>query len=184
LFTSGEREFVHLRALEEARVTRINDLHLLEHLTDDDLDMLVVDLHALEPVHFLNLVQEVFLSPVDAVDTENVVRVDRAFRQTFARMNLIAVENKQMLAVRNHVLAGEVILAADDNPALTADESADLDDTVNFGDDRRVFRLPGLKEFCDARQTARDVAGLEPLGLNHRERFSGTELVAVLDDNS
>ena len=42
-------------------VARIGDLHLAQHLADDDLDVLVVDLHALHAVDLLHLVDQVLL---------------------------------------------------------------------------------------------------------------------------
>ena len=38
------------------RVARIVDLHAAQHLPHDHLDVLVVDLHALQPVDVLHLV--------------------------------------------------------------------------------------------------------------------------------
>ena len=49
------------------RVARVLDAHLTEHLPDDDLDVLVVDLHALRPVHVLHLRHEVGLGLGGAV---------------------------------------------------------------------------------------------------------------------
>src|SRR3546814_15812605 len=46
---------VHLLADQQRGVPRFGDLDLLQHLANDHLDVLVVDLHALEPVDFLNL---------------------------------------------------------------------------------------------------------------------------------
>jgi hypothetical protein len=54
-----ELDPVHLLPDQEGRVARVENLHLLQHLADDDLDVLVVDLHALEPVDVLDLVDEV-----------------------------------------------------------------------------------------------------------------------------
>ena len=42
------------------------DLHLAEHLGDDDLDVLVVDVDALGAVHGLHLADQVVLHRLDA----------------------------------------------------------------------------------------------------------------------
>ena len=42
-------------------VAGLGDLHLAQHLADDDLDVLVVDFHALEAVNFLHFVDQVLL---------------------------------------------------------------------------------------------------------------------------
>jgi len=41
---------IHLFSLEEGGIAHFFHADLLEHLADDHLDMLVVDLHALQPV--------------------------------------------------------------------------------------------------------------------------------------
>ncbi len=56
-----ELQLVHVVPFEELRVARIDDAHLLHHLADDDLDVLVVDLHALDAVDFLDFVHQVLL---------------------------------------------------------------------------------------------------------------------------
>ena len=56
-----EVEFVDLIAPEQRGVAWIGDFHFTQHLTNDDLDMFVVNLDALEPVNFLHFVDEVFL---------------------------------------------------------------------------------------------------------------------------
>ena len=47
-------------------VARIEDLHLLQHLADDHFDVLVVDLHALQPVDVLDFVHQVVRQRLDA----------------------------------------------------------------------------------------------------------------------
>ena len=50
----GNVNRVHLLVVEEIGVARIGDLDLADHLPDDDLDVLVVDLHPLQAVDFLD----------------------------------------------------------------------------------------------------------------------------------
>ena len=50
---------IKLFALDQGRVAAVFDLHFLEHLTDDDLDVLVVDLHALQSIDLLNFLDEI-----------------------------------------------------------------------------------------------------------------------------
>ena len=85
LIDFGKGEFVDLGALEEIGIAGIDYLNLLEHLADDDLDMLVVDLHALQTVNLLNFVQQVLLDTVDTVDAQDIVRIDSTLGQTLAR---------------------------------------------------------------------------------------------------
>ena len=54
-------------------VSRIVDLHLAQHLGDDQLDVLVVNRHALGAIDLLHLVDEVALDGVPALDSENLL---------------------------------------------------------------------------------------------------------------
>ena len=71
----GELPGVSLLTRQERRVTRLRHGDPAEHLADDDLDVLVVDRHALLPVHLLHLVAEVLLGGPDAVDVQDLLRV-------------------------------------------------------------------------------------------------------------
>ena len=70
------------------------------HLPDDQLDVLVVDRHALVAVHLLDLAHEVLLGLADAPDLEQFLRVTRRLLLTddrIARPDLLAVGNREPL---------------------------------------------------------------------------------------
>jgi hypothetical protein len=54
-----EAEAIDLLLDEELRIAHVLDLHPAHHLPDDHLDVLVVDVHALQPVDLLDLVDEI-----------------------------------------------------------------------------------------------------------------------------
>ena len=95
-------------------VARLVDPDLLEHLADDDLDVLVVDRDALAPVDPLDLPDEVALDGVLAPGVEVLLRVDRAVGDRVAGADLLAVVDQQLRAVRDRVLALHDVLGADD----------------------------------------------------------------------
>ena len=66
---------VDLLADQQGGVAALGDLDLLKHLADDHLDVLVVDLHALEPVDLLDLADEIFGQRFDAQNLEDIVRI-------------------------------------------------------------------------------------------------------------
>ena len=53
---------------------RVGDLDLLQHLARDRLDVLVVDLHALQSIDLLDLVDEILGQLLDAEHAQDVVR--------------------------------------------------------------------------------------------------------------
>ena len=63
------------------------DAHLLQHLADDQLDVLVVDLDALRLVDLLHLGDEVQLGRRRALEREQLGRVARALVEGVARLD-------------------------------------------------------------------------------------------------
>ena len=86
------------------------DTHLLEHLPDDQLDVLVVDVDALRLVDLLHLADEVQLGRRRAlarvrVQLEQLRRSDRALRERIAHLDVVALLHEQPGAAREQVLA-------------------------------------------------------------------------------
>ena len=94
-------------------VARLVDAHLAQHLADDDLDVLVVDGHALAAVHALDLLDEVALDRLPAAGLEVLLRVDGAVGDGVAGTDLLAVLDQQLGVVGDGVLALHHVLAAD-----------------------------------------------------------------------
>ena len=80
-----EAEPVHRLFRQELAVADVLHLHPAHHLADDHLQVLVVDVDALQPVNFLNLVHQVLLQFLLAEHVQDVVRVARPVHQRFAR---------------------------------------------------------------------------------------------------
>ena len=99
-----ELEPVDLIAPEERGVARIGDLHLAQHLADDDLDVLVVNLDALEAVNFLHFVDQVLLQVLRSADLEDFVRNDRTFGELLALLHEVALEDDDVLGQRDEML--------------------------------------------------------------------------------
>ena len=79
-FSSLRVGLVHLLAIdllagEQRGVAAVGDLDLLQHLANDHLDVLVVDLHALQSIDLLDLAHEIFGERLDAEHLEDVVRI-------------------------------------------------------------------------------------------------------------
>src|SRR3977135_2025775 len=68
-----ELDLVDLFAGDHVGFALVGDLHLLQHLTDNHLDVLVVDEHALQPVDLLDFVDQIGSEFLDALDRQNVV---------------------------------------------------------------------------------------------------------------
>ena len=66
-----------LLAQDVAAVARVGDLHAAQHLANDHLDVLVVDLHTLQTVDVLNLIDDVARKFLDAEQAQDVLRIGR-----------------------------------------------------------------------------------------------------------
>ena len=99
-----ELDLVDLFARDHVGLALVGDLHLLQHLTDNHLDVLVVDEHALQPVDLLDFVDQIGSEFLDALDRQDVVRCRVAFDDEIALFDDIAVLQMDVLALRNQVL--------------------------------------------------------------------------------
>ena len=95
-----ELELVHLLGVDHVGLADIVELDLLQHLANDHLDVLVVDLHALEPIDLLDLVDEIVRQLLDALDRQDVVRRRIAFDDVIALLDGVAVLQMDVLALR------------------------------------------------------------------------------------
>ena len=75
---------VDLLADEQGGIPALGDLDLLEHLADDHLDMLVVDLHALQSIDFLDLARR-DIPQEPRRRAPRGCRADRGFRRSDCR---------------------------------------------------------------------------------------------------
>ena len=105
LVLAAEAELVDDGAGQEVGVARVVDLHLAQHLREDDLDVLVVDRHALAAVDVLDLAQQVVLQRLLARDAQDVVRDERPVDERLAGAHVVARVDAQVLALRDEVLA-------------------------------------------------------------------------------
>src|SRR5690606_20103483 len=146
-------------------------------------DVLVVDEHALEPVDFLDLVDEVARKLFHALDGQDVVRGRVAVEDILALLDGVAFLQVERLALRDQVLDGlDALLGRlDDDPALVLVVAAEADRAVDLGNDRVILRTTSLEQLGHTRQTAGDVLGLGALERDTREHVAGGHLLAGLD---
>ena len=89
-----------------------------QHLTNDDFDMLVVDLHALQTIDVLNFVNDVAGQRLDTQQTQDVVRIGRAVDDELALVDHLTVVDQHVLVFRDQELEGIAIEVGDDQTLL------------------------------------------------------------------
>src|SRR5688572_316765 len=188
----AERALVHVLRLEEFRLPRIHDAHLLKHLPDDHANVLVVDLHALQAIHLLHLVEQILLHGTWPLDPQNVVRIHRAFRQTVTSPHAIALVHTKVLTRRNLVQLRLLRLVRDgitvrpvarrlhEDLALAALDLTESHRAVDLRNRRRILRPARLEQLGHPRKTTGDVARLVCLTTDLRENGSRADLLTVI----
>ncbi len=167
---------------KEIGITDVFDFDPAHHLARDGLDVLVVDVYALEAIDLLNGVDEIGLCELLAKNGEKVMEVERAVNQGFASLDVVTFLNVDVHATRNGVFfGGFAILALDVNLAHALGDFAVANDAIDFADDGGILGLASLEELDDARETAGDVLGLGGFARNLREHVAGLDIVAVPD---
>ena len=82
----------------------LGDLDLAQHLANDHLDVLVVDLHALQAVDVLDLADQVVRQRLDALQAQDVVRVRLAVGDDLAPLHVLAFEHDEVAPLRDQLL--------------------------------------------------------------------------------
>ena len=178
-----ELGLVHVFTLQQRGVAAVLDLPFLEHLADDDLDVLVVDLHALKSIDVLHLVDHVVCQRLDTHDGKDVMRRGVAVHDVVALLDEVAFLHRDVLALGHHVFhrLHRLVRRVDRDAALVLVVLAEFHVAVDFGDDRVVLGTTGLEQFRHPRQTAGDVLGLGAFARDPRDDVTGLDVRSVLD---
>ena len=110
------------------------------------------------------------------------MRVRRTVHQRLAGADAVAFADRQVLALRDQVLARIADLGNDEHLALALGVLAEVHDAVDLADDCVILRLACFEQLGDARQTAGDVLRLRGLARNLGDHVAGLDVVAVVDD--
>ena len=175
-----EDDFINHLVFEERRVTGIQNHHFLHHLANNHLDVLIVDFHTLQAVHFLNLVHEVLLHGTGALNAQDVGRRDGTIRQRHAGADKVVVLHQNVLRQRHHVLLLDPVFRLDVDFPVTAFHGAVGYYAVDFRYHGGVRRVPGFEKLRYPRQTTGDVAGFAHRARNLGEDVTSRDFLVVL----
>src|SRR5215472_8724310 len=140
----GEAELVDLLFEQERCVADVFHFAPTHHLADDHLDVRVADVDALEPVDFLDFVHQVSLQLFFSEHGQNVVRVERAVHERFARLDALAFLHVNVDATRHRVFLLRAVVGHYVDFALALRDLAELYRAIDFADDRGFVRLAGF----------------------------------------
>ena len=150
---------------EQACIPGLLHPDLAHHLADDDLDMLIVDVHALLTVYLQNLLDEVVMHGGGAADAQHIVGVQSAILELLTLFDDISVLHLQA-RVGHGIGAGIAVIGSNDNvqqAALGGILKANL--TGNLGQCGHLLGLAGLKQLLHSGKALGDVAAGHAAGV-------------------
>ena len=121
--------------------------------------MLVVDVHALHPVHPLDLLDQIILDLLGAADGQHIMGIDRAFGNALAPLDILALFDSQPAAEGNEVRAGIAALLVGDNNVAVLFDLLEGNLAVDLVDDGHMLGLAALEQLLHAGKTLGDVVG-------------------------
>src|SRR5699024_5613100 len=158
------------RAGQELRRARFDDRDAAQHLPHDDLDVLVVDRHALRAVDLLHLVDQVHLDVARTHDAQHLVRVCSALEQLLAHLDVVPVGQHALIllalgtVLRQTLTLGQLVVdhlvaavVGRDGDGVEAVVVLDAHAARLLGDRRLALGHARLEQLLHARQTAGDV---------------------------
>src|SRR5690606_5878522 len=162
---------VHEQARQELGPARVDDRHSLEHLANDDLDVLVVDEHALRAVDLLDLLGQVDLHRPWAKHAQQLVRIDGALGELLADLDVVAVLLAQLHPLGDLVvgdLVAAVVRHDDDLPRPVS--LFDANPAGGLRDRGLALGDPRLEDLLHPGQTLGDVLTGDTTGVERPHR--------------
>ena len=141
--------------------------------------MFVVDIHTLQAVNLLNLVDEVLLQFLLTQNSEDVVRVARTIHQRFTGPDALARLYVDMHASRQGILTLFLVVGYDIDFALALDDLTVADHAVDLRHDGRFLGAPRFEEFDNTRQTTGDVLRLGGFTRNLGDHIAAVNVFPV-----
>ena len=150
--------FVNQRAGNQLGIAAVVDADLAHHLTNDDLDVLIVDIYTLCTVYALYLFDEVILHCQLTADCKNLTRLNRTLGNQLTFFDILTFLNDN-LVVEWYDLGEYLSVFAGDVDGISAlVVKTEVGNTGNVADDCRILRFSCLKQLLDPWKTLCNIA--------------------------
>ena len=140
---------IDLFAAQVPTLTRCRNVHFPEHLANDYLDVLVVDLHALQAIDILNLPDQVISQVLDTLQAQDVMRIRFTVSDDFTPRHLFAFKDVQMSPFRDQLFLAVTTFVCDNQPDFAFRLLAKAHRTGMLRHDRRLLWLSCLEQVSD-----------------------------------
>ena len=169
-------------ALQQCGFPTVGDFPLLQHLAHDHFNMLIVDLHTLQSIHILHLIDHIVGQRLDSHDCKNIMRCRVAINDIIALLNKVAFADRNMFALGDHIFnrLNALVRRLDTNAPLVFVILTKAHIAINFRNDSVIFWTPCLEQFCHPWQTTGDVFGLGTLTRDPRDHITRLDALAVV----
>ena len=141
--------------------------------------MLVIDLHTLEAVNVLYLVDNVLLYGGGTLDGKDVIGSDDTVGEWSSGTHGVVLLHEQLLAQIDKILMGFAVLGRNDDLAVTTLEFAHSDLAIDLRYDCGVRGVAGLEELGNSWETTGDVTSTSYGTWNLNESGTGRYLLSV-----
>ena len=129
----------------------MRDLYLAQHLSNDNLNVLVINGHTLEAVDLLNLIHDVFGQLFHALKAQDVVSTERSIAYDFALFDLLAVEYSDRSPFRNQRFHWVTVQGCNHQAALTLGFFTERNGAGRLGENRWLLRFSRFEQVRNPR---------------------------------
>ncbi|MNM57039.1 hypothetical protein D3C81_682260 [compost metagenome] len=169
-----------LLAFQELGATSTNDGAFTQHLTNDNFDVFIVNLNALQTVNFLHFVGDVAGNRMHTTQTQNVVRRFWAVRNNVTALHNFAFKHVELTPFWNHLFVSVAAVQWRDYQATFAfGLFTERDNPADLSQDCRLFRTTSFEQVRNAWQTTGNILGTAGFLRNTRQGITRTDLNAV-----
>src|SRR5450756_2099560 len=158
-----QQEFMlaHNLVGEKCGIARVDNLHFLQHLANDHLHVLDVDIDTLRTIDFLDFLNQVAGRLLDAHQLKETLRVDGALGKLITHAHVRSILDAEPGHRRDFELDFDTCFGHDKNLLLLLEVLLFHIDDVQYAIHRRDDRLPlwrtSFEDLLDARQTGCDI---------------------------
>src|SRR5450830_63269 len=146
---------------EKCGIARVDNLHFLQHLANDHLHVLDVDIDTLRTIDFLDFLNQVAGRLLDAHQLKETLRVDGALGKLITHAHVRSILDAEPGHRRDFELDFDTCFGHDKNLLLLLEVLLFHIDDVQYAIHRRDDRLPlwrtSFEDLLDARQTGCDI---------------------------
>ena len=165
-------------ARQQIGVACVLNLDLAHHLTNNNFNMLVVQIYTLLTVYLLNFLQQVILNGTRIQDTQNVMRIQSAFIELEALRNDIAIMYANARGRSQLVALGLASLLINNVYSTNCGTLGLFNGNyaADFSQSSNLLRLSSFEQFFNSRKTLRNIGTCDTAGMEGTHGKLGARL--------